>query len=408
MARSRAKGHKIEKDESTSQDKTIKSDRADRGSLKKDDVSNKFDKRESPDIYSGVSKNKSDNADPKPSAVQTLPANDANTKRPERPVKERSFSAADDTAPSAPDPTLKFFVGGLHPNCDEAELSNYFSKYGQIVTAQVMRDFMTGRHRGFGFVTLKVQSNTMEVFKDSHILTGKRVDVRTMQTDTAAGLRKKIFVGGLSKALNEEMLEEYFSKFGEIEKVTIMRQLDGTSRGFGFILFVAEISAENALRSPSHFVYGNKVDVRAAETRPKMNSLRGQESTYPFGMAQAPTSDVYTSSVYHSQVPKDYSNFYKQGAYDPQYAQQMLQQQYAQQHLLQQQMLQHQLAMASSYEGYYNSGNQTASNYTQDSSKYPSMYGAYRGKGDSSYQSGAMYTGPSGTSNLKSYRQEPY
>lgn len=45
-----------------------------------------------------------------------------------------------------------------------------------------------------------------------------------MQTDVAASLRKKIFVGGLSKALNEEMLQEYFSKFGEVDKVTIMRQ----------------------------------------------------------------------------------------------------------------------------------------------------------------------------------------
>ncbi|AFZ81608.1 hypothetical protein BEWA_010220 [Theileria equi strain WA] len=404
MARSKAKSHKTEKETSTTlQNKTTKSDIAEKGSRKKDDIANKFEQYESKDADYSIAKDKGDCMNSKLSTTQILPANDTNINKNERHVKERSFSTADDATPNAPDSTLKFFVGGLHPNCDEAELSNYFSKYGQIVTSQVMRDFMTGRHRGFGFVTLKIQSNTMDVFKDSHILTGKRVDVRTMQTDTAAGLRKKIFVGGLSKALNEEMLEEYFSKFGEIEKVTIMRQLDGTSRGFGFILFVAENSAENALKSPSHFVYGNKVDVRAAETRPKLNSMRGQDSAYSLGMMQTPTSDVYPS-VY-SQMSKDYSNFYKQGAYDPQYAQQQILQQYAQQQLLQQQMVQHQLAMANSYEGYYNSGGQVAPAYTQDSSKYPSMYGAYRGKTDSSYQSGATYTG---TSNLKSYRQEPY
>ncbi|UVC54416.1 hypothetical protein MACJ_003962 [Theileria orientalis] len=299
------------------------------------------------------------------------------------------------------DSTLKFFVGGLHPNTDETELSNYFAKYGQILSTQVMRDLTTGRHRGFGFVTLKVQHNSMNVFKDSHTVTGKRVDVRAMQTDVAASLRKKIFVGGLSKALNEEMLDEYFSKFGEVEKVTIMRQLDGTSRGFGFIVFTTEEAATGSLRNPTHFVYGNKVDVRAAETRPRSSGPHHTNAVYPYGLMQAP-ADMYSAAPGPMYRP--------QGAYDPsQYAnmtqQQMVQHQYPQYQLLQQQMLQQQMSMAGTYGGYYSaSSQQTAPASTTNPSQYgaTASYGAYRGR-EGSYQ-GAPGSDPSS----RGYRQQPY
>ncbi|BAM41780.1 uncharacterized protein TOT_040000162 [Theileria orientalis strain Shintoku] len=300
------------------------------------------------------------------------------------------------------DSTLKFFVGGLHPNTDETELSNYFAKYGQILSTQVMRDLTTGRHRGFGFVTLKVQHNSMNVFKDSHTVTGKRVDVRAMQTDLAASLRKKIFVGGLSKALNEEMLDEYFSKFGEVDKVTIMRQLDGTSRGFGFIVFTTEEAATASLRNPTHFVYGNKVDVRAAETRPRQSGHHSSNALYPYGMMQAP-ADMYAAAAGPMYRP--------QGAYDPaQYAnmtqQQMVQHQYPQYQLLQQQMLQQQMSMAGTYGGYYSSSSQQpAPAATTNPSGYTGTsvsYGAYRGR-EGSYQ-GAPGSDPSS----RGYRQQPY
>ncbi|UKK02925.2 hypothetical protein MACK_003023 [Theileria orientalis] len=299
------------------------------------------------------------------------------------------------------DSTLKFFVGGLHPNTDETELSNYFAKYGQILSTQVMRDLNTGRHRGFGFVTLKVQHNSMNVFKDSHTVTGKRVDVRAMQTDVAASLKKKIFVGGLSKALNEEMLDEYFSKFGEVEKVTIMRQLDGTSRGFGFIVFTTEEAASGALRNPTHFVYGNKVDVRAAETRPKQSGPHHANAVYPYGIMQAP-ADMYSAAA---------PMYRPQGAYDPaQYAnmtqQQMVQHQYPQYQLLQQQMLQQQMSMAGTYGGYYSSSTQQATPAaTTNPTPYSGAsvsYGAYRGR-EGSYQGG-----PGSDPSSRGYRQQPY
>ncbi len=52
---------------------------------------------------------------------------------------------------------------------------------------------------------------------------------------------KKIFVGGMSKLVQEEDLVEYFSLFGPVEKATVTRNhATNESRGCGFVVFKME------------------------------------------------------------------------------------------------------------------------------------------------------------------------
>lgn len=46
----------------------------------------------------------------------------------------------------------KLFVGSLPWSVDDQRLQEIFSKYGQIVSAMVVKDRETQRSRGFGFV----------------------------------------------------------------------------------------------------------------------------------------------------------------------------------------------------------------------------------------------------------------
>jgi hypothetical protein len=60
--------------------------------------------------------------------------------------------------------------------------------------------------------------------------------------------RRKIFIGGLPPDATEPALGAYFGHFGEVEVVTVMKDhLTGNSRGFGFVTFEAESSAETCL-----------------------------------------------------------------------------------------------------------------------------------------------------------------
>ena len=49
--------------------------------------------------------------------------------------------------------TAKMFVGGVPPDCNEEQFSDFFGQFGRVVDATLMMDKDTGRPRGFGFVT---------------------------------------------------------------------------------------------------------------------------------------------------------------------------------------------------------------------------------------------------------------
>ena len=46
-----------------------------------------------------------------------------------------------------------------------------------------------------------------------------------------------VFVGGLGKEVGEEQLKVIFSMFGEVEKVVVVMEKDGGSKGYGFVTF---------------------------------------------------------------------------------------------------------------------------------------------------------------------------
>ncbi|HXK36631.1 MAG TPA: RNA-binding protein [Candidatus Paceibacterota bacterium] len=51
----------------------------------------------------------------------------------------------------------KLYVGNLSFSTTNEELQQAFSQAGQVVEAVVLMDKMTGRSRGFGFVTMATQ-----------------------------------------------------------------------------------------------------------------------------------------------------------------------------------------------------------------------------------------------------------
>ena len=68
------------------------------------------------------------------------------------------------------------FIGGLNWDTSEDGLVAYFSKYGEILDYTIMKDSVTGRSRGFGFLTFKDPRAVDEVIKKDHILDGKLID----------------------------------------------------------------------------------------------------------------------------------------------------------------------------------------------------------------------------------------
>jgi RNA recognition motif-containing protein len=76
----------------------------------------------------------------------------------------------------------KLFVGNLSFNTTENDLQDMFAAHGTVVEANLMMDRMSGRPRGFGFVTM---STPEEAEKAISALNGASVDGRNLTVNVA-------------------------------------------------------------------------------------------------------------------------------------------------------------------------------------------------------------------------------
>ncbi|KFM29136.1 Nuclear polyadenylated RNA-binding protein 4, partial [Auxenochlorella protothecoides] len=164
----------------------------------------------------------------------------------------------------------KLFLGGLSWDTNEDTLREHFQKYGDIREAVVMRDRQTSRPRGFGFVTFEKSEVADAVVQETHVVDGRQIDAKKSVPLEQKPKARKIFV---------EAFKIYFEQFGEVVEAQIMQDhMSGRSRGFGFVTFAEDVSAERVFAAGA------------------MHELRGKRVEVPYGAAPAPAG-AYTPPV---------------------------------------------------------------------------------------------------------------
>lgn len=76
----------------------------------------------------------------------------------------------------------KLYVGNLKFEVNDADLNQLFGQYGNVASAQVVMDKMTGRSKGFGFVEM---SNDQEAQAAIAALNGKDYSGRPLTVNEA-------------------------------------------------------------------------------------------------------------------------------------------------------------------------------------------------------------------------------
>ncbi len=87
----------------------------------------------------------------------------------------------------------------------------------------------------------------------------------------------KIYIGNLPYKLSEAQLGDHFSPFGEIVDLVIIKDREtGRSKGFGFITFEAQSSAQEALSMHEKDIEGKRIVVSMAKPQEKRSGGGGR------------------------------------------------------------------------------------------------------------------------------------
>jgi len=76
----------------------------------------------------------------------------------------------------------RIYVGNLSFDTTDEGLQQAFAQFGEVTSASVMKDKMTGRSRGFGFVEMAEDSAAASAIES---MNGKELDGRTLTVNEA-------------------------------------------------------------------------------------------------------------------------------------------------------------------------------------------------------------------------------
>ncbi len=94
--------------------------------------------------------------------------------------------------------TTKLFVGNLSYSTMDQQLRDAFSAFGNVSSASVVLDRMTGQSRGFGFVEFENDEDARRAIKelDGTALDGRNINVNEARERSGGGGGGRGFGGG--------------------------------------------------------------------------------------------------------------------------------------------------------------------------------------------------------------------
>ncbi|OQV13079.1 putative RNA-binding protein squid [Hypsibius exemplaris] len=188
----------------------------------------------------------------------------------------------------------KIFVGGLSLDTEDDDLKDHFAQYGTVMHCVVRRDPMTGKSKGYGFVTFSSSSAIEKVFKiSSHVIKGCRIDPKLVEP------RLKVFVGGLDPQMNDDDLKTYFKQFGTVLQLEWPRDQmrNNQKKNYAFVVFENERVVNYVVTNAKQEIGGRMCDVRKAiPPAQKTQQQGGMEKTQQLSVSVRQTNYGFVES----------------------------------------------------------------------------------------------------------------
>ncbi|KAL0406750.1 UNVERIFIED_CONTAM: UBP1-associated protein 2C [Sesamum latifolium] len=178
----------------------------------------------------------------------------------------------------------KLFIRGLGWETTTEKLRALFSSYGELDEAVVILDKVTGKSKGYGFITFKHIDGAIMALKEP----SKKIDGRMTVTQlAAAGISgggrpgagggvggvnnavdvslRKIYVSNVPYDMPAERLLQHFSMYGEIEEGPLgFDKATGKSKGFALFVYKTAEAARASLVDPIKNIDGHQLNCKLA------------------------------------------------------------------------------------------------------------------------------------------------
>lgn len=189
----------------------------------------------------------------------------------------------------------KIFVRGLGWDTNSHTLRTTFAEFGELDEAIAIMDKMTGKSRGFGFVTYKHMDGALNALKERSKRIDGRMAVCQLASDGPGSSQppqdlalRKIYVGNVPMDWPVDRMLSIFSEYGEIEEGPLgLDKQVGKARGFALFIYKSSESAKRALEEPVKNIGGHQLFCKlASEGAKQRGTMHGQPEMSDMGMGQ--------------------------------------------------------------------------------------------------------------------------
>ncbi|CAL0319047.1 unnamed protein product [Lupinus luteus] len=183
------------------------------------------------------------------------------------------MSQVQDTPNGNPIMTTSLYVGDLHKNVNDSQLYDLFNQIVQVVSVRICRDLATSQSLGYGYVNFSNPQDAAKALDELNFTPLNNKPIRIMYSIRDPSARKSntanifvkedrgsvfsssnskftnLYVKNLPESLTEAELRNVFGQYGTITSAIVMRNVDGSSRCFGFVNFENPDNAAKAVEA---------------------------------------------------------------------------------------------------------------------------------------------------------------